>query len=96
MISINWRRGLFRLWIAASIVWLVGGGVLSQEIVRRDVSTLMTAEADLPPLPPGFELDRVKLARSNQTFIASAILLPPIFALALGWIGLWIARGFRS
>ena len=23
MISINWRRGLLRLWIAASVVWLV-------------------------------------------------------------------------
>ena len=45
MISINFRRGLFRLWIAASVVWLVGAGVVWQKDIRRDVSTLMTAES---------------------------------------------------
>jgi len=42
MISKNWRRGLFRLWIAASFVWLVGAGAFVQEGIRWDVSTLMT------------------------------------------------------
>jgi len=31
MISINFRRGLFRLWIAASVVWLVGAGAAWQK-----------------------------------------------------------------
>ncbi len=42
MISTNWRRGLFRLWMVASFVWLVIAGAFVQEGIRRDVSTLMT------------------------------------------------------
>ncbi len=42
MLSINLRRGLFRLWIATSFVWLVIVGALSQEGIRWDVSTLTT------------------------------------------------------
>ncbi len=44
MHSIDWRRGLFGLWIAASIVWLVGAASVMQKDIRRDVSTLMSAE----------------------------------------------------
>ena len=44
MISTNWRRGLFRLWIAASFVWLVGAGAFLQEDIRREFSVLMTAK----------------------------------------------------
>ena len=40
MLSINWRRGLIRLWLAASIVWLVGGGVVMQEDMWSDISTI--------------------------------------------------------
>ncbi len=40
MLSINWRRGLMRLWIAASIVWLVAAGAVLQKDIRQDVSTL--------------------------------------------------------
>ena len=48
MLSINWRRGLFRIWIAASLVWLIGAGALMQKEIRRDVSALMTAEIQAP------------------------------------------------
>ena len=48
MIPINWRRGLFRMWIAASLVWLIGAGALMQKEIRRDVSALMTAEIQAP------------------------------------------------
>ncbi len=42
MLSIDWRRGLFRLWAVASFVWLVIAGAFVQEGIRWDVSTLMT------------------------------------------------------
>ena len=48
MLSINWRRGLFRLWIAASFVWLVSAGALLQEDIRRDVSTLRLPVSSFP------------------------------------------------
>ena len=44
MHSIDWRRGLFGLWLTASIVWLVGAGFVMQKDIRRDVSTRMSAE----------------------------------------------------
>ena len=93
MIPINWRRGLFRLWIAASVVWLVGTGALLQEDIRGDVSTL-TAEPPANP-PPRSTLVIVIEARKHLTFAVSVILLPPILLFALGWAGLWIVRGFR-
>ncbi len=53
LLSIDWRRGLQGLWIAASFVWLVSVGALLQEEIRRDVSTLMSAESrlDMDPAP---------------------------------------------
>ena len=42
MLSINLGRGLFRLWIVASFVWLVIVGAFVQEDIRRDVSRLTT------------------------------------------------------
>ena len=45
MLSINLRRGLFRLWMVASLVWLVSAGALFQEEIRRDVSTLLHGDA---------------------------------------------------
>ncbi len=47
MISINWRRGLFRMWIAASFVWLVGGGVMFQEEIRSEFSVMRIEVAGL-------------------------------------------------
>ena len=80
MISINFRRGLFRLWIAASVVWLVGAGAVMQEDIRRDVSTL-TAE---PPANRalGATLTIVIEAREHLPFAVSVIL---VRAIAESW-----------
>jgi len=51
MHSLDWHRGLFGLWIAASIVWLVGAGSVMQKDIRRDVSSLMSAELQLDTDP---------------------------------------------
>ncbi len=61
MLSINWRRGLFRLWIAASIVWLVGAGAILQEGVRRNVSALLS---DVPQ--PGSEREELTLSEREE------------------------------
>lgn len=49
--SIDWRRGLLGLGIAATLVWLVSAGALLQVEIRRDVSTLMSAEFRLDTDP---------------------------------------------
>ena len=65
MPSMNLHRGLFRVWIIASFVWLVGAGVLLQKDIRREVSRLttdrpaeITKSETLPTLPPGLEAPR--------------------------------------
>ncbi len=92
MLSINWRRGLFRLWIAASFVWLVIAGAFLQEDIRREVSVLMTTELQPPPAFLGAPWEKYELI----VFASGVLLLPPLFAFALGWAGLWIVKGFRS
>ena len=64
MLSLNLRRGLFRVWIVASFVWVISAGVVLQKDIRREVSRLMTdipaeitQSKTLPTLPPGFVLD---------------------------------------
>ena len=79
MLSINWRRGLFRLWIAASFVWLIIAGAFVQEGIRRDVSTLMTdRSAELRPVtdpaltpPADAELSVVDELLSGKSAIRS-------------------------
>ena len=51
----NLRRGFFRLWIAASFVWLVSAGTLFQEEIRRNVSTLWEQEGSVPIVPTACE-----------------------------------------
>jgi len=40
MTVINFRRGLFQMWTAFSVVWLVGGGVMLQEEIRSEFSVM--------------------------------------------------------
>lgn len=49
--SIDWRRGILGLGIAATFVWLVSAGALLQVELRRDVSTLLSAEFHLDTDP---------------------------------------------
>ena len=35
-------------------------------------------------------------AQELIVFASGVLLLPPLFAFALGWAGLWIVKGFRS
>ena len=104
MISKNWRRGLFRIWIAASVVWLVGAGAVMQKEIRQDVSAVIASAQysyKKGSDPSVFEvIDRDYAARERLKSVASIVLLPPILVLVLGWTGiwtwLWIVRGFRS
>ena len=61
MISINWRRGLFRLWIAASLVWLLGAGAVMQKEIRSEVFWL-TGDAGEEVVPQHWTFDEVMTA----------------------------------
>ena len=55
MKQINWRRGIFRLWLVLSILWL--GLITTLDLQHWAGLADFSSFAKLPPLPPGFVLE---------------------------------------
>ncbi len=71
--TMNWRRGLLRLWAVAAVLWLV----LSVFKILK--------------------LNNFRLLDFNEFYTLLIILsIPLLLLLALGYIGIWIGRGFRK
>ena len=102
--TMNWKRGLLRLWAVVAVLW-VGVAFYSNDTVLRvrDAYAIAVFDPDayLASKPQtGFLL--------NKTFYVVASIWPPLFdfaklafippllLLALGYIGLWVGRGFRK
>lgn len=87
--TMNWKRGLLRLWAVVSVLWF---GLIVQSLVKTvgdDIAGSILTEK-LYGLPRG-EYDILSLM-----FVFSALaFIPPLLLLALGYIGLWVGRGFR-
>ena len=116
--TINWKRGLLRLWAVASVLW-VGVAFYSNDTVQRVQDAYAVAAFDpdannipplpqgaitLPPLPAGAISmdDRPSAAAPLKPSIwpplfdfAKLAFIPPLLLLALGYIGLWVGRGFK-
>ena len=71
--TMNWKRGLLRLWAVVSVLWVLSFGLWALSIDGLE-----------------FNLD-------FGEFVGLLMILsiPPLFLLALGYIGLWVGRGFR-
>jgi hypothetical protein len=97
-------RGLFRVWLVLSVLWIGGVGVVTWRTFPAD------EWGQFPKLPPGFVIDpkpndfnpdqylASKLAEERRSAIWHASLLaflPPAFVLALGSALVWAIRGFR-
>jgi hypothetical protein len=106
----NWRRGLFRLWLAASVLWVFfqGWGLYEDEFVPRQsaasVAKCLQDRKENPTL--GNPFDCFDNARGNPfadliplgpAMVRKTILIvaPPIALFLLGYSLLWIGRGFR-
>jgi hypothetical protein len=51
----NWRRGFFRLWVAASILWavtVVGGALITESVVIKRPDTTVYVGKNLIAFPP--------------------------------------------
>ena len=71
--TMNWRRGLLRLWAVAAVLGLV----LSVFKILK--------------------LNNFRLLDFNEFYTLLIILsIPLLLLLALGYIGIWIGRGFRK
>jgi hypothetical protein len=96
----NWKRGLFRLWLVLSLCWiapmvaLVWGDLGSHEITpdytKWSAETLAKAERgetlSVSDYPPDWP---------GRLATGGIIIGPPIAALLLGSALLWAGRGFR-
>lgn len=76
----NWTRGLFRLWIALSAVWIAFMSWVKHSETSR-----------IPDPPPGFRIDGGLRDPAFWLDIAT----PPLVVGILLLVALWIARGFR-
>jgi hypothetical protein len=95
-------RGLFRLWLVLSVLWI--GGVVF--VTLRDASPFYLTCDRPPPDRPNpctwfdeFKVNLVEEANSiDRASVQNGILLalvPPAFVLALGSALVWAFRGFR-
>jgi hypothetical protein len=102
MAALRVARGLFRLWLVLSVLW-IGGVALAtwRDPIYNEVAVCEEVEAP----PPGSCLPRSwvlklqpftdKTRREVVQFALVLALIPPVFVLALGSALAWAFRGFR-
>ena len=97
-------RGLFRLWLVLSVLWISGVGVVTWREFPEEpwgLNDPMVEEAPSKPRSDEFnpnEYLAFKFAEERRSAIWHASLLaflPPAFVLALGSALVWAFRGFR-
>jgi hypothetical protein len=92
----NWRRGLFRLWLVASLCWIAGVGVY-----------VWKQEPGLSSLQFGYEIASSPEKQNESEIVgglnaklakryAAYVLLPPLVTLALGLVGAWVVSSFEA
>jgi hypothetical protein len=98
-------RGLFRLWLVLSVLWIGGVGVVTWRTFP--FTPEWAIECERPATEPSedvgcswLEWARAQLVmdKEQRAALQSAILLalvPPAFMLALGSALVWAFRGFR-
>jgi hypothetical protein len=98
--ALRLARGLFRLWLVLTVLWIGGVGVATWRTFPIPIECPFDPDAFLADKPQKKDctwLDRVKapfVIEIVQDNIPLA-LLPPIFVLALGWALVWAFMGFR-
>ena len=86
----NWKRGLLRLWAVAAVLWVGFVVYAIAKSVGDDIARSILPEK-LYGIPGG-EFD---IEWSLRFVISALAFIPPLLLLALGYIGLWLGRGFR-
>lgn len=65
----RWRRGLLRLWIVTSVIWLLITGA-AFGVPQSLMNVISWHEPLLPTLPPGFTYDLTPEEREHATAVA--------------------------
>jgi hypothetical protein len=96
-------RGLLRLWVVLTVIWTLGSAWELRGDLSADCQNLFRSE-DADAAAGCFLENRRSQQQSYQDHewhpiepqinAAQWILLPPLALLLLGFLGLWVARGF--
>lgn len=100
----NWRRGLFRLWLALSFAWAIFAAVSWYQAVwipSLGVNACLKARTDNPALGNVFDCFPDQnmfsdLAGANIPNLVAFMFGPPLVIFVVGAASLWIGRGFRN
>ena len=86
--TMNWKRGLFRLWLIAAVIWMACVGALTWKTL------LPSTEAEGTFLLPSLREERA--IENAHRWIAIAVMAgPPIATYLIGYSLLWAFQGFR-
>lgn len=110
MTRLNWRKGVFRLWVVGSILWVAWAALNTDPVhVWQERRNLIAEGLELSQEAHETEAEAKRTSlkiMQNDVRIAvrtrqlngalTYIAAPPLIALAFGLVSLWIASGFRS
>jgi hypothetical protein len=93
-------RGLFRVWLVLSVLWIAGVGVMEWRTFvyeYRDVDVCEELEAPAPGscLPRSYADWVNPNSRARFRFALALAFVPPAFVLVLGSALVWAFRGFK-
>src|SRR5262245_35159250 len=92
--KMNWRRRLFRLWLALSLCWIAGVGVYAWKHEPGISSQFGYEIASSPEKQNEKEIVgnlNAELAKRYGAYV----LLPPLMTLALGLLGAWVVSSIE-
>ena len=93
------ERGLFRLWLILSVLWIGGVGIAEwRTFIYPKIVVCEEVEATAPEswcLPRSLADPQNKDQLAAFQFALVLALVPPVFVLALGSALVWAFRGFR-
>jgi hypothetical protein len=84
----NWRRGFFRLWLVAALLWLLAIGFILHVDIRQNVQTLSVQDCSLSEMEAEEEARRAGLPEGFKLVTGEACLeLHEEAKEYLGWSG---------
>ena len=82
---LNWKRGLFRVWLVVSLAYVMVVGPLIWLGFRQDYLRANPTFGDLIPL-----------TTDDLLFLAAYALVPPVTVFAAGTAVVWAVLGFKG
>ena len=95
--ALNVTRGMFRLWVVLSVLWLVGMGWHQYRGEQRAEDSSFTISLNKDS---AIRIDASGIKQENtsdeQIKKIGLLVLPPLVLLLFFPVGVWLARGFKS